>query len=210
MNDYNPSTCYCSPGYVQQGPNCIKNGPICYQCEHASLDFCTNSTLKNCNIGEACLTKIQRNGDEVFVEKGCSASCITNFRDIQRCKNGTESCTLCCGTDYCNVLPEGNRSINKRNKLSAPIPNCIDTQPMEVRCQKSIKVKKTKLAFSEPLNIPWPDIIDNSPDFQVKSNLLLNSEKYVFNGEEKEIQWIGIDKHGKSTQCITNIIYEGW
>ena len=207
--NYNPSPCYCNVGYIQQGEVCIQRGPVCYECDYDILDYCTNVTTKYCEIGEACLTRISRSDGNTYIEKKCSAECITNFHDIGNCRNGTESCTLCCGADYCNELPVGVFNRDKNNNLSAPIPSCIDMQPMEIKCQPSISVKQTKTAFPEAVSVPWPQVVDNSPEFQITTNLIINSEDYIFTEDEKEIQWHGIDKHGKSTQCITNIFYEG-
>uniref|UniRef100_A0AC34PUQ7 TNFR-Cys domain-containing protein n=1 Tax=Panagrolaimus sp. JU765 TaxID=591449 RepID=A0AC34PUQ7_9BILA len=209
-NDHRPAdACFCREGLIFQDNSCVKTGPVCYECKPGSISSCQNTVARHCNINEVCMTVMHRFNGQVVVEKKCSAECFQKMKNQNACQQGLESCTMCCNRDYCNISPFISRPATEKVSLSSALPECIDRQPMQLKCLQNLNVKRHHYAFSEPIFIPWPEVVDNDPNFRIIPNLKITSEPFVFTGNEPQIHWTALDKHNQISECVTNVIYEG-
>ncbi|XP_060595435.1 coadhesin-like [Ruditapes philippinarum] len=96
---------------------------FCYSCSNVeSMDHCI--TVKTCESGETCFTRLEKKGDSVSFTMGCTRNenCgnIPVYNNVSKLSNGQliQECYECCGVGRCN---------NDLCKYKTP-PPCSDIQ----------------------------------------------------------------------------------
>ncbi|KAI1714587.1 P-selectin [Ditylenchus destructor] len=205
IDEENPPICVCESGYVEYLGGCVSRGPLCYSCTNSLQANCTRfANAQYCSEGEVCqsvsrFSANQNAGALGYVEKKCVPEEV--------CKNSFDA-----SAKQCQPLQVGE-TIPVRFGLSSALPYCIDRQQMRLTCDPIIKVRRLGRFFYEPTRIKWPTVVDNDPTFAISSNLrpelmTIKVPLYPFDGSEKDILWIAVDKHGASATCITKVIFE--
>uniref|UniRef100_A0A915P182 Uncharacterized protein n=1 Tax=Meloidogyne floridensis TaxID=298350 RepID=A0A915P182_9BILA len=137
-------------------------------------------------------------------------SCQTNHL-------GIEKCIGCCSVDFCNYLLPNElfirNNLNKNNlnegKLdNEELPECIDKQLIEIKCETFLNVRKIGNGLTEPILIVWPQITDNDPYFNIRPlNIPLVHPNIPIPLPDNltEIQWEAVDRHGIVIKCFTKL-----
>ena len=143
---------------------------------------------------------------------GCirKRDCIAQISDLQSCLTGTSDCTLCCSEDYCN-WPPVDRSVDFTTPfLDAEVPTCIDNQPPKfLNCNKNDMIVPLGFgSFSFPVEVPWPQAVDNSGLFEIKVIPKDLAAVHVFNSDT-QVTFIARDANGLEADCSFSIIRRG-
>uniref|UniRef100_A0A915MEH7 Uncharacterized protein n=1 Tax=Meloidogyne javanica TaxID=6303 RepID=A0A915MEH7_MELJA len=101
---------------------------------------------------------------------------------------------------YCNL--------NEGKLDNEELPECIDKQLIEIKCEPFLEVKKIGNGLTEPILIVWPQITDNDPYFNIRPlNIPLVHQNIPISLPDNltEIQWEVVDRHGINIKCFTKL-----
>uniref|UniRef100_A0A914MXB3 EGF-like domain-containing protein n=1 Tax=Meloidogyne incognita TaxID=6306 RepID=A0A914MXB3_MELIC len=88
------------------------------------------------------------------------------------------------------------------------LPECIDKQLIEIKCEPFLEVKKIGNGLTEPILIVWPQITDNDPYFNIRPlniPLVHQNIPILLPDNLTEIQWEVVDRHGINIKCFTKL-----
>ncbi|KAI1733230.1 P-selectin [Ditylenchus destructor] len=145
--------------------------------------------------------------------------CVSRGPLCYSCANSLQvNCTRFANAQYCS---EGEvcQSVSRfsANEDAGTVgfveKKCVPEKVCTNTFAGSTKQCESGRFFYEPTRIKWPTVVDNDPNFAISSNLrpeLMTSKipLYPFDGSEKDILWVAVDKHGASATCITKVVFE--
>ncbi|CAJ0936879.1 unnamed protein product, partial [Mesorhabditis belari] len=117
------SSCKCREGKAEYLGECVERGTKCYSCSNDA----DCKTIKQCDRGEICYSKLAFYMDTKFVDQGC----------IKRENCILEESANCCDRDYCNDF----RQTEKKPTLTG-FGKCLDERRTSLECVEAIEVQK--------------------------------------------------------------------